>query len=1015
MVRALCGCCAPPARFATERRVKLAWVVLGGVLLAGLARRAPAATLYDPALAWRTLESPHFRVHYPEGAYNQGVRVSRTAEEVLGDVGELFGFRPEGLVDIVLSDNSDLANGSAQVLPRNIMRLFLTAPTELTGLAGAEDWLRILIIHELAHICDIDQTWGMTRLLRHVFGKTIQMNGFVPQFISEGAGVYAETVLTRNGRGRSSYVATFLRMEALEGRFPSIDQANIVYAPWPAGSTAYFYGGLFHLWLAQTYGRDAVRAWHQYNAAMPLPYVYWPGARLAFGKSLPALWEDWRREETLFAAEVQAQVERLGVTPSRRLTHQGGDITGARYSPDGRYIVYSRSSPVDGATVRRVDREGTEDRSLVLQAFSAHFSFRPDGAGFFFAQNAINARFNNFNDIYYYDMKRDETQRLRVLNAPDEALRARDPDMCADGEHLAYVRVALNQSQLVLADVVATEDGWALRPQRTVGPRGDMLFASPRYAPDGALLAVSVSFSGGKRDILLLDGKTGRFRRRVTFDRALDGNPTWTRDGRYLLYESDSDGISNIYAYEVATQRYFRVTRVVGGAFQPDVSPDNRAVLFRSASGVGFDIHEMALAPQNWEAVRYTPEDGYVAAPPVDAGMWTQVGFPPAALPSAREQPLVLAATERDAPYSAWSTMHPGQNNWALLPAVYFLNGDPTAALSLLGQDVLAQHTYTASVGTGAGPQQLNWSLAYANDVWYPTLGVLGSDTHYLLPVDGVPMSRRAWGGQASVIWPWRQRHVAALSYAFQRREPERQSGALAGRDGDFAHLELGYTYGLLRRFPYSISSEHGAALSASLRWYSATWGSDFNELLLRLDGRLFVNNPIWHNHVLALRAVVALAAGPDFRETFLLGGSQGSSLLSLQTDRFYPLRGFLPEAEGVGLAVAYAEYRLPLWHVQKGLWTAPIFVQHLHLGLFVEGGNAFGRGKEENAVALLQEGAAGLRRGRVGAGAELRMDVTWGWAFPLTLRWGIGVPLVRAGRGAFDALLAYWGVGTAF
>src|SRR5947207_1580040 len=105
---------------------------------------------YDPALTYRTIESPHFAVHYPPGARNLAVRVSRMAETVLQRDAELFGFMPEGQIEVVLTDSSDDANGSAQVLPKNIIRLYLAAPTELTGLSSYDDWLQILLTHEIA-------------------------------------------------------------------------------------------------------------------------------------------------------------------------------------------------------------------------------------------------------------------------------------------------------------------------------------------------------------------------------------------------------------------------------------------------------------------------------------------------------------------------------------------------------------------------------------------------------------------------------------------------------------------------------------------------------------------------------------------------------------------------------------------------------------------------------------------------------------------------------------------------
>jgi len=328
------------------------------IALTLVSRVVSAAGIYDPKLQWRTITSPRFAVSYSQDQRNLALRVSRIAEEVLDNVGDLFGFVPDGKINIVLSDQSDRANGSAQVMPSNIVRIFLTAPTELTGLSAYDDWLRILLVHELSHICDIDQTHGITRLLRWIFGKYIQNNGFSPQFLSEGVAVYAETLLTSTGRGRSSYVSMLLRMAALEDRFLRIDQAQVQFSDWPGPNAAYFYGGFFHLWLAQRYGQSSVADLHRLYAAALFPYLYWFDAKEVFGHSLPDLWEQWRQEELSLARKVQAEVKAQGITDSRRITWHGRNITGARYAPDDSFMIYSRTSPVDGSTVRRVGRDG---------------------------------------------------------------------------------------------------------------------------------------------------------------------------------------------------------------------------------------------------------------------------------------------------------------------------------------------------------------------------------------------------------------------------------------------------------------------------------------------------------------------------------------------------------------------------------------------------------------------------------------------------------------------------------
>ena len=280
------------------KRTVVAWIICLW------AANAMAAGAYDPALKYRTVTSERFAVHYPPGARNLGLRVSRLAEEILLRDAALFGFMPEGPIDIVMVDNTDEANGFAQVLPKNTIHIYLSAPTELAGLSSYEDWLRILLTHEIAHICDLDQSWGFTRALRTVFGKYVQWNGYTPQFLSEGVAVYTETRLTETGRGRSSYVEMMLRMAALDDRFLHIDQANVFFPDWPGGNVAYFYGGRFHLWLADQFGRDKVANLHHTLAAQWIPYVYYFGAHMALGDSLPSLWNQWRQDELTYAQEV---------------------------------------------------------------------------------------------------------------------------------------------------------------------------------------------------------------------------------------------------------------------------------------------------------------------------------------------------------------------------------------------------------------------------------------------------------------------------------------------------------------------------------------------------------------------------------------------------------------------------------------------------------------------------------------------------------------------------------------
>src|SRR5271169_1528149 len=74
---------------------------------------APADLRQNPAARWRTLATPHYRVHYPEPYAAWARRAAAWLEAVRDRTGAEIGFTPEGVVDVVVSDPEADANGEA--------------------------------------------------------------------------------------------------------------------------------------------------------------------------------------------------------------------------------------------------------------------------------------------------------------------------------------------------------------------------------------------------------------------------------------------------------------------------------------------------------------------------------------------------------------------------------------------------------------------------------------------------------------------------------------------------------------------------------------------------------------------------------------------------------------------------------------------------------------------------------------------------------------------------------------
>jgi hypothetical protein len=148
------------------------------------------------------------------------------------------------------------------------------------------------------------------------------------------------------------------------------------------------------------------------------------------------------------------------------------------------------------------------------------------------------------------------------------------------------------------------------------------------------------------------------------------------------------------------------------------------------------------------------------------------------------------------------------------------------------------------------------------------------------------------------------------------------------------------------------------------------------------------------------------------------LGGADGVSFFTSAADQTYPLRGFALDLDrfprGTGLLVGYIEYRMPLWHLQTGLWTLPVYLERLHGAVFCDFGETFGDGTERDVAGLLQAAGDRLQHGRLGSGLELRLDLAIGWNYPLTLRGGLAVALWPDGPWTLERLVPFFSFGAA-
>ncbi|MEK6606438.1 MAG: hypothetical protein AABZ30_02150, partial [Myxococcota bacterium] len=856
------------------------------VALALLLARVAGAD--DSSLVWRTVRTPHFTIHYHRPLGELAQRLARRAEQAHAALVPRLAHAPDGPTHIVLVDDTDSANGSAQTLPYNRIVLYATAPEAFSVLGDYDDWLLDLVMHEYTHVVHLDTIHGFPRVYNAIFGKTLSWNQVQPKWFIEGLATYEESARTASGRGRSSLMHMFVRAAVLEDAFPRLDVLSAAPRAFPRGTMPYLYGAHFLAFIAEQHGEEALaRISHDY-AGNALPFALNRSALRAVGKDYPTLYSEFHQHVRRRYALERDEVRARGETSSRRLTFAGETASHPRFLPDGR-ILFFQSDGVSHAALRAISPKGGQPVDVTRVASSARESARPspsaDGRRIVMDQLGPWRTFYSYSDLWLHDSDSGRTTQLT------HGLRARDPDLSPDGRTIVFSQNGAGASRIAR---IALDPTGAAKVEPITPFDPDVQAYTPSFSPDGNLVAWSGATDAGFRDLFVYDARD-RSVRRLWKDRALDLDPRFSRDGRWLFFASDRTGIYNVYAYELAGGRLWQVTNVVSGAFMPEPSPDGKLLAFIGFSHTGFDLHVMDLDPARWPA-------GWIEA-----------------MPHADERPAAPVVESRagykDQPYDALETFYP--RSWEL-DILGLLRTPRLLQAGTRFSDVASRHRAAAAAGWRPERDRASFALRYANSVLWPTLGASGGRSE--APRGGFVFGgqerryiEESWRGSISAALPIvrRAEHSASLELDYRYEDVANADADLYVPDpgdplprfpetGVIAGVGIALGYSGVRRYAWSISSEEGRALSLGLRSNREDLGSDFRTTELTYGWSEFVPNPVVDRHVLALRLRGGIGKGNlAQRGIFAIGGAGDQdfvrSLLELQFGRGTGLRGYPP------------------------------------------------------------------------------------------------------------------------
>jgi len=224
-----------------------------------------ASSFFSPQVqaedSLQTIETEHARIHFHKDYQAFAQQVASKFEPIYADVSGRVGFEQNDKLDFLIGDDFHQANGYAISLTAGkIVKVFSSSPRSEEALGSYNDWLDLVISHELTHKIHMSQP---SRSWRSALDSSLLESDILnfsryPRWVTEGYATVIETEYTQQGRVNSDYIKAMLQQWAIEGQLPSYDALN-GSSSYEGNRMAYNQGSAFLFWLQANYGQEKLQ------------------------------------------------------------------------------------------------------------------------------------------------------------------------------------------------------------------------------------------------------------------------------------------------------------------------------------------------------------------------------------------------------------------------------------------------------------------------------------------------------------------------------------------------------------------------------------------------------------------------------------------------------------------------------------------------------------------------------------------------------------------------------------
>ncbi|HEV8018125.1 MAG TPA: hypothetical protein VGP32_06165 [Steroidobacteraceae bacterium] len=613
-------------------------------LAAVLAIACGAASAADRAF----VETEELQVVY----YDPGERwlvphVTQSFLSGLADEKRLFDYVPDGGVTVWLRDFGDIGNASTYGAPRNLIAVDVAPAYSPYETFSSAERFEALAVHELTHLAmDYRASPEDARFRRFFHGKvavsaahpeTLLYNyltaprGIAPRWYAEGGAVFMETWMTGGiGRAQGGYDEMVFRAMVQDGAkfydpLGLVSKGTVI--DFQTGANAYLYGTRFMDYLAFTYGPQRLLSWWRRDAGSRRYYA--DQFQKVYGLPLDESWHRWVDFEHEFQRKNLQAVREHPVTSYHDLTTRNlGAVSRSFLSRDGSKLYTAVRYPGQVAHIVSISRhDGSVTELHEIKGSKGYtvtsLAFDPRTETVFYTTN--NTTYRNLEAL---DLR---TGKARMLFPA-----ARIGDIVYNPADRSLWGLRLVNGVDVLVRIPYPYDKWH---RLYIFPDSEQAFDLD-LSPDGALAVVSVSGPGPRvgspqvTQVRVIPTDTlargdAKPVHTLTMGGSVPEGFVFSPDGRFLYGSSFYTGVSNIYRYELATEKLEAMSNAAIGFFRPLPLEDGELIVLRySAKGFVPTLID-AKATEDLSAVTFLGEQ--VASKYPEVQSW--VAATPASIP----------------------------------------------------------------------------------------------------------------------------------------------------------------------------------------------------------------------------------------------------------------------------------------------------------------------------------------------------------------------------------------------